>query len=245
MSEDTLIVPAIKISNNQVWETEETVVRECILSISCNKRKLDVLPCSPSELKELTFGYLLNNNIINDIEEIISCKFDSETCTYETELKNFLNVETKNIQNATKLNPKPIISSAQITLEEAFFYSNFLQNHLPLFKETGGVHSGGLGLGSKVIHTSYDIGRYNVFDKLYGKAALQNSPLHNCLLFFSGRISSELLLRTAHMRIPILIARSAPTDLALSIAEELNITVIGFAKNKKMNIYTAKHRIIL
>jgi FdhD protein len=64
------------------------------------------------------------------------------------------------------------------------------------------------------------------------------------VIFFSGRVSSEILLKVAKMKVPILIARGAPTDMALSQAAALNITVIGFAREQRLNIYTCPDRII-
>jgi len=140
---------------------------------------------------------------------------------------------------------KPLTSTYSILLQEAYDYAKFLQSYLPLFQETGGVHSGGVGYKGNVILTSYDIGRHNVFDKLGGEAFRTKLNLENHVIFFSGRVSSEILLKVAKMKVPILIARGAPTDMALSQATALNITVVGFAREQRLNIYTCPERIIL
>ena len=120
-----------------------------------------------------------------------------------------------------------------------------MQSHLPLFQATGGIHSGGIARGGEIVFSSYDIGRHNVFDKLFGLAFRQKINLQDHVVFFSGRVSSEILLKVAKMNIPVLIARSAPTDLALSLAEDLKVTVAGFARANRLNIYTCPERIIL
>jgi len=102
-----------------------------------------------------------------------------------------------------------------------------------------------VGHAGKVLFTSQDIGRHNVLDKLMGKAVLMNLDLSDHVLFFSGRVSSEILVKVAKMKIPILVARSAPTDLAIALAEDLNISLVGFARGDRLNIYTAPERIKL
>jgi len=136
-------------------------------------------------------------------------------------------------------------SGAKISLEDAVYYANYLDKNFSLFRETGGVHSGGVGHSGVVRYTCYDIGRHNVLDKVLGRAYLLNQDLAGHVLFFSGRVSSEILLKVAKMNIAILVARSAPTDLALALAEDLNITVIGFARGDGLNIYTCPERIEL
>ncbi|MDD5760344.1 MAG: formate dehydrogenase accessory sulfurtransferase FdhD, partial [Desulfobulbaceae bacterium] len=95
-----------------------------------------------------------------------------------------------------------------------------------------------------VLFTCYDIGRHHVLDKILGRAYLLDLDLTDHVLFVSGRVSSEILLKVAKMNIAILVARSAPTDLALAIAEDLHITVIGFARGDGLNIYTCPERVV-
>ena len=136
-------------------------------------------------------------------------------------------------------------SATRISLDDAMFFANYLESNSTLFRETGGTHNGGVGRAGEVSYVCYDIGRHNVLDKILGRAHLQNLDLSDHVLFFSGRVSSEILLKVAKMNIPILVARSAPTDLALALAEDLNITVAGFARGDRMNIYTCPERIKL
>ncbi len=88
-----------------------------------------------------------------------------------------------------------------------------------------------------------DIGRHNVIDKIIGKMILDQISPKNKILVISGRISSSILIKTAKIKIPIIVSMSAPTDLAIKIASILNITLIGFVRGKKMNIYSNEERI--
>lgn len=107
----------------------------------------------------------------------------------------------------------------------------------------GGIHSGGIGCQGNGLLLSYNIGRHNVFNKLSGGALRSGLNLEGYVAFFSGQVSLEILLKAAKMKVPILLARSVPTDLALNQAEALNITVVGFAREQRLNIYTCLQRL--
>jgi FdhD protein len=94
-----------------------------------------------------------------------------------------------------------------------------------------------------VLWTFEDIGRHNAVDKVFGRCFLEEVPTADKLMVFSGRVSSEILIKIARLGISILIARGAPTDLALEMAKELGVTVVGFARGDKLNIYTHGYRI--
>jgi len=72
---------------------------------------------------------------------------------------------------------------------------------------------------------------------------MNNGSGNGKMLFFSGRVSSEILVKTARLGVPLIVSRSAPTDLALELAEQLNVTVVGFARGQRMNVYTHGYRV--
>ncbi len=89
-----------------------------------------------------------------------------------------------------------------------------------------------------------DVGRHNAMDKVIGRALLQKQDLSRMVALLSGRISFEMALKAVRARIPILAAVSAPTSMALNLGHELNLTLVGFARNRRLNIYTHPHRLL-
>lgn len=260
MSTEAVYYPILKVQGHSIVETEDPIVQEVPLTLYFNEEEIATLLCSPSQQEELAYGFLFAEGFIHSSSDIDWIRYDPNLKviwvegTSHLSSKELLNKRTYSAccgKSRTALNfandeerVKLQTSTIKISLEEAYRYAQYLQEYLPLFKSTGGIHSGGIGYQGEVVLTSYDIGRHNVFDKLAGNALRAGIDLKDHILFFSGRISSEILLKIAKMNIPILIARSAPTDLALNLARELNITVIGFARENRLNIYTCPERIL-
>jgi FdhD protein len=115
-----------------------------------------------------------------------------------------------------------------------------------LFDRTGGLHAAGLFTASgDVIAVREDVGRHNAVDKIVGWALLDGRlPLAGCALLVSGRASFELVQKAVLAGIPLLAAVSAPSSLAVSLAEEAGLTLIGFLRGQSMNVYTGAQRLI-
>src|SRR5690625_2672954 len=121
---------------------------------------------------------------------------------------------------------------------------NCLMDSSPEFQRTGGVHNAALATPGELLFTRTDIGRHNALDKIFGAMLQEKIPAKGKLVVFSGRVSSEVLLKISKMGIGLIISKSAVTDLAVKLAEDLGITVIGFARKNRMNIYTHPERVV-
>jgi FdhD protein len=261
MIDEIVRLPVIKVMGREKSFVEDKVVREVPITVFFNKEEVITILCSPNQVRELTIGFLISEGFIRERDDLYMIGHHCE--------ENIIRVEGKprpaqkaamnrrvmssccgksrasfNFENDASL-VHAQQSTIRVPLDEAIFYADYLEQNSSLFRETGGIHNGGVGCAGKVRYTCHDIGRHNVLDKLLGKAYLLNLDLSDHVLFFSGRISSEILLKVAKMNIPVLVARSAPTDLAVALAEDLNITVIGFARGDRLNIYSRPERIKL
>jgi FdhD protein len=261
MTEGAELYPVIKAFGNTTEFSVEYVVEESPLTIFFNDEEIGTILCSPNQIEELTLGFLFMEGFIRSQADIKAFQYDSALQAIwitGTPLINSLSLMNKRLFSAccgksrssfTFSNDSDLAriqtSNMELCLADIYKYAEYLQNHLPLFKTTGGIHSGGIGFQGEVLFTSYDIGRHNVFDKLAGSALKAGIDLKDHVLFFSGRVSSEILIKVSKMNIPVLVARSAPTDMALNLARSLCITVIGFARGDRLNIYTCPERIKL
>ena len=261
MIAETVSLPVIKIIGTEKQLAEDVIVREVPITIYFNKEEIVTILCSPNQIRELAVGFLVSEGFIKNLEDLYTIGHHCE--------ENIIRVEGRPRPGQQEILQRRIMSSCcgksrvsfnfendgslvkvqdskvQITLDEALYFANYLDQNSAIFKETGGTHNGGVGCSKKVRYACYDIGRHNVLDKIMGQAILQGLDLADQVLFFSGRVSSEILIKVAKMNISVLIARSAPTDMTIALAEDLNITLIGFARGNRMNIYTCPERIRL
>jgi FdhD protein len=117
------------------------------------------------------------------------------------------------------------------------------QKQSDLFLATGGVHSCALCDMENLICFMEDIGRHNAFDKVLGFALTGGVDLTRTFLLTSGRVPSDMMTKAVRARIPVIISHSAPTDSAIDMALKYNVTLSGFARGTRMNVYSAVHRV--
>jgi len=113
-----------------------------------------------------------------------------------------------------------------------------------LYRATGGVHTSALGNGESVVFAAEDIGRHNTLDKIAGLCLMNNVWPTTSMLITTGRISSEMLQKAARMQAPILISRTSPSSLSIEMAERYGITLIGYARRDRFNVYSNGQRIL-
>jgi FdhD protein len=113
-----------------------------------------------------------------------------------------------------------------------------------LYKRSGGVHTSILAEGERLLVVAEDIGRHNTLDKIQGECLLRGIATTDRVILTSGRISSEMLLKSAIMGVALVGSRTSPTELAVTLAERLNITVIGYIRPGTMNVYTHPWRLV-
>jgi len=216
----------------------------------------------------LVTGFLFCEGIIKKSSDIISMKhiraedsFDEDTLLVElsqgisfnpNEMKrNFVASSAcgycgKSTNDITSQPALLLNNGIKIQASTLYDLPEGLRSSQGLFSETGGAHAVALtNQYGEMIYISEDVGRHNAMDKMVGAMLMQNAlPLANNVVLFSGRLSYELVQKSVAAGIPIVCAIGAPTTLAIELANENGITIVGFLKNKSFNIYCNAQRII-
>jgi FdhD protein len=254
-------IPALKVSGSSIEGVVDEVAAELPVRLVVNGEPLVTLLCTPTELEELAIGFLLSEGLLRDPSEVKKLAVSDNGPSVEIELSGLPTDWEKQFQKRTissgcgkgitftnfdrtkdrKLEVKgPFVTIARIRELLAVF-----RNISSLYLETGGVHSAALSDGKELLFFSEDVGRHNAVDKLIGKAFRKGVSIENKILFTSGRVTSEIVTKAGRNRLPVLISRAAPSCMAISYAEDMGITLVGFARGDRMNIYTRPDRIAL
>ncbi|KMZ42439.1 MULTISPECIES: formate dehydrogenase accessory sulfurtransferase FdhD [Bacillales] len=264
MSELTITtrLPVLKISADQHgWEDDE-IVTEYPLTIFLNDEEFATIVCTPADLEEMVIGFLAAEGVIKSYSEIKQLTInEAQGFAYvdlhkETILSQSFYSKRRITSCCGKSRQsfyffsdartaKPVESTTTVTPAQCMHLMKELQVSSEIHRQTGGVHNAALCTPDEVLLQFSDIGRHNALDKIYGKCLRDNISTTDKILVFSGRISSEVLLKAAKIGAGIILSKSAPTDLALQLADELKLTAVGFIRNDKMNVYTQAERILL
>lgn len=252
-------VPVQRIIDGRRKDDTEVVAREFPLTIMLNSRELNTMLCSPDELENLTVGFLVSEGVLKTRQDIKSVTADERKRTVNVETAEGLKLPLKrqggrliasgggrgvslynaeDIKRQPKIESELSISSATILALAAEF-----QRRSEVFQNTGGVHSAALCQGGQILLFKEDIGRHNAVDKILGQCMMEDISTRDRIIMTSGRVSSEILLKVSRRGIPILISRSAPTDMGVELAEALGMTLVGFARGERMNLYANAWRV--
>ena len=241
-------------------EVEDVVVREFPLTIILNNQELVTLLCTPKDLKNLAIGFLSSEGLIENKSEIRKIVLDNRRGVVRVETEEAKGVATEPLfkriitsgcgkgtafySAADITNQARVESHMKISTGEVFALAKEFQHRSQVYRATGGVHSAALCDTKSILTFAEDIGRHNAIDKIFGECMLKDIPTDDRIIITSGRVSSEILLKIAKRNIPVLISKSAPTDIAVDLAAGLGVTLIGFVRGRKMNVYAEGWRVI-
>jgi len=252
-------VDILKIDKSKNQTLKDKITEEIPLTIYLNKKELLTLLCSPDSLKELSIGFLYSSGLLKSAADIKKITIDSQNWVSYVELKSgdintqqvFKRLYTSGCGRGTIfynaldfMHKKRLARDFKISPAKITELMHVFQKKSIIFKETGGVHSAALANGDEILIFKEDIGRHSALDKVIGEALIKKLHTGSLMTLTSGRISSEIVLKAQKIGSPVVISRSAPTDQAIKMAEACNMTLVGFARGKRMNIYTVKERII-
>ncbi len=219
---------------------------------------------TPGNDEELAAGFLFTEAIINNkqqIKQIISTGENKVCVTFNpAEVPNLNNAERNfytssscGVCGKSSIEAIKTVSIFEVKKDNTCLLPEVIYNlhetllsQQSLFETTGGLHASAIfDLQGNHLCTKEDVGRHNALDKIIGNAFLHdNLPLDKCILLLSGRASFELVQKALMAGIRIIVAVGAPSSLAVQLACESGITLIGFLRNRRFNIYSGKERIL-
>ncbi len=237
----------------------------CIFGKNRQKRSLSVTMRTPGNDEELAVGFLFTEGIIRNFTEVQSVSSgitdanqvlvsldDDVVPNLNTAERNFYTTSSCGVCGKSSIDAIKTVSlfgniDDEILIPSDIFFSlpGKLKNRQNIFETTGGLHASAIfSINGEFISLREDVGRHNALDKLVGSAFLTKQlPLNDKILLLSGRASFELIQKAAMAGIRIVAAIGAPSSLAVELAQESGITLIGFSKNDRFNIYTGAKRI--
>ncbi|MGL6106520.1 formate dehydrogenase accessory sulfurtransferase FdhD [Romboutsia sp.] len=245
-----------KYVDRELFEVEDIVVKEYALTIFLNDEQFITLLCTQKSLESLVIGFLYSEKIIKSLDCIDNINIDENKCHAYVKLNNLSNINEKlygkrvittgcgkgsifyDALHSLKCNK--LSNKVDINYENLLKTMKVFNKRSELFEQTGGVHSVSIIHKDKILYFEEDIGRHNALDKIIGRCLINNVNIEDKIIMTSGRITSEIVLKCAGLGIGCIVSRSAATDLAINTSEELNIEVIGFARENKLNIYNKR-----
>ena len=256
MLDNISIVRLYKDGKGKPKSINDTVVAEHALTINLDKKELVTLLCSQEKLEYLAIGFLSSEGLIKGKEDLKEIVLDENQGVIEIAIAEHANIakdgESKRLIGSSGsrgisppfLDHHKVESTITITPVEIFNLVEEFVHRSEIFEATGGVHSAALCDTQHILVFSEDIGRHNAIDKVFGECLLKALPTDDHIVITSGRVSSEIVNKVVKRNIPILISKSAPTNRGVKLAADLDITLIGFVREERMNIYTHTRRIV-
>ena len=248
-------------------EALDRVVVEEPLEIRLAGEPFQMLMRLPGLEKELALGFLFTEGIVRDLAEVITIHFCGTAtdpllppnvvdvmlteAAMERRGRRHLEVAYSScglcakeaVEEICQKMP-PVASTLSISPDTLLELMGRLPDAQTIFQAAGGTHAVALASpDGQIFLSAEDVGRHNAMDKVIGRALLEKREFGELVALLSGRISFEMALKAARAGLPILAAVSAPTTMAIELAQELNLTLAGFARGDNMNIYTHPQRL--
>lgn len=262
-------IPITEIKENKKLKRFDTVLIEKSFDLVVNSHSLVNMVCLPKNLKELGVGFLFSLGIIESKESLGEVDVNFKESKIEVTLQDHVDFNIKEI----RLNPISRVTSTESslttpwrnTLREVlnkkmplqfsendyvlpssvvFSAIRKMQEETKLFKATGGAHGAAVfNIEGEMITLMEDIGRHNAIDKVIGDLIIRDIPFSQKFLTSTGRLTGDSLLKAIKAEFPVFASVSAAIEAGINLAFDYGITLIGFVRNSRMNIYAHPNRI--
>ncbi|MCH4815758.1 MAG: formate dehydrogenase accessory sulfurtransferase FdhD [Saccharolobus sp.] len=246
----------VRVKENEEYKDNDFVAVEEPLNIRVCYEKCEdfaIIMRTPGDDKELSLGFLYSEGVINSIHDVESVEQVKDNVV-EVRLNKPVKVRIRDLivnsscgvcGRAFLYTLNILKSDLKVKKELIFSFPEKLREKQSVFNVSGGLHATALfDPNGELLLIYEDVGRHNAVDKVIGKLLLEDKvPASNYIMQVSGRLGYEIVSKGIKAGIPIICGISAPTSLAIEIAEEAGLTLIGFLRGKSFNIYTHDERI--
>ena len=249
----------VDVAAGRTEKKTDYVAEERPLHLFLNRTRYATIFCSPSNLKELAIGHVISEGIIKSVEEIERISLKDEVCRIclkenvdiEKRLKlsqRFSRVILSACGRESPFLPQPhlarIRSDLRVKAKTVLDAVHNLNSIGETYRKTGGVHVAALYKSDgAVMALAEDVGRHNAVDKVIGIGALGGVDFGECFLALSGRLTGDIVSKAAIVNLPVVASLAAAIDSGINLARNVDLTLIGFVRGKRMNVYTLPERI--
>jgi FdhD protein len=247
----------VHYDKGSLTSVEQQVVQEYPLRLEVNGRELAILIASPHQLNFLVAGFLRLQGFIKGLDDIQSLGVCSEFGAARVRIRGEIPERlTPTLTSGCgtgisfQLPAAPMQSvcseSAPVRFapEQIFTLMQELAQRAENYRAHGGIHSAAVGDGQQLLLYSEDLGRHNTLDRLAGEALFKKIDLHGTLLVTSGRVSTEMVAKAAQLGIVMIASRTSPTDMAVKIAEQAGVALIGYVRGHTFDVYSHAHLLL-
>jgi FdhD protein len=230
------------------------------LTIYVDKREVVTLMTLGQTPEALAIGYLRNQRLAHSVEEIETVQVDWETdavaITTRRGIKG-LRERMKKRTVTTGCGQGTVFGDLMdeidavhlrddVKLEEETLYGllDAIRRHETVYKSAGAVHGCALASATEIVYFVEDVGRHNAVDAIAGQMWLDGVDGSDKVFYTTGRLTSEMVIKAAQMRIPFLVSRSGLTQMGFEVADKVGITMFGRAVNRRYLLFTGRHRFV-
>lgn len=247
-------------SSSKIELVTANIMTETSVTLMVNGSYWLTFMCTPKEQEDLAVGFLYNENIIHSLNEIENMHLCDKGDMVDIWLDHPVSPPTRwqrtsgctggftssstedEIEGEISL-PAPILNHSQFDPEKVLSLLKDMYQMQELYSQMRGVHCSALSDGEKLLIVSEDIGRHNTLDKISGKLLRSGLSVSHPILLTTGRISSEMAIKSGQVKAEIVVSRTSPSSRAVRYADQMQITIIGYASYGKFNLYTHPDRL--
>ena len=235
--------------NGKIKYVTEKVVKDSTITLTINNEISRSLSAIEDSLEEFAVGYLFNENMVKSLDDIKKIEINKNQINVEIDDKLLKTNETVLCSDSSggwrsKIkNIEPINSNFQIEADELINRIEELKNNAQIWQATWGTHVAGIVYKNNFT-VKEDVSRHVAVDKVIGYGILHDYDLSNSYIIYSGRMPADMVIKIVRAGIPVLASNAAPSYSVCETAKKGNVTIFGFLRGQRFNVYNNKNRII-